>query len=294
MGDFMKVYMSSERTKGISHVLEQFNLEEYRGKTVAIKANFNSADPFPASTHPDTLKTILAELKKRDSRIILAERSGMNDTTKVLDALGIFDLVSEYNGKVLVLDSLKKDQFSRIYGENWHRGFLLAQVLLDADFVISTCCLKTHRFGGHFTLSLKNAVGAIARYDPQDRYDYMRELHGSPHQRKMIAEINTAFPCSLVILDAVKGFSTMGPEQGKLIQPNMVLASTDRVAIDAVGVAILRYYSTTPEVEKGTIFEQEQIKRASELNIGAKSAEDVEIVPLDEKSRAFSEKLKIS
>lgn len=284
---------TGDRTKGIRRLLEQFSPEKYSNKKVAVKANFNSADPFPASTHPDTLREILNALKTANASIVVAERSGMRNTRKVLTSLGIYNLVREYNGTAIDIDTLDKNQFSRFHGEHWKRGFLVAQPFLDADFVISTCCLKTHRFGGHFTLSLKNSVGAIARCDPEDKYDYMAELHGSPHQRKMIAEINSAFPCDLVILDAVRGFSTMGPEQGTVIEPNILLASSDRVAIDAVGVAVLRYYSTTPEVEKGTIFEQEQIKRAAELNIGAKSPEDIEIVPLDRQSRNFSDKLKI-
>jgi len=38
--------------------------------------------------------------------------------------------------------------------------------------------LKTHQYGGIFTLSLKLHVGVV----PTSRhgYDYMRELHGSP------------------------------------------------------------------------------------------------------------------
>ena len=42
----------------------------------------------------------------------------------------------------------------------------------------------------------------------------------------------------------------------------VVLAGTDRVAVDAVGVALLRHFGTTPEVSRGAIFEQEQIARA--------------------------------
>lgn len=294
--DTTKVYMISteERASGIAALLEYFDLGECRRKRVAIKANYNSADPFPASTHPDTLRALLAVLTSVDSKVILAERSGMGQTKTVLDTLGVFNLLSEYQSKGIVLDFSKRDDFSLFRGNHWKQGFLLAQAFLDADFVISTCCLKTHRFGGHFTLSLKNAVGAIARYDPHSGYDYMRELHQSPHQRRMIAEINTAFPCDLVILDAVKGFSTMGPEQGKMIEPRVLLASADRISIDAVGVAMLRHFGTTPEVESGPIFEQEQIKRAAELNIGAKSAEEIEIVPLDKKSDKFAEKLGIS
>ena len=52
-----------------------------------------------------------------------------------------------------------------------------------AGGVVQTCCLKTHRYGGHFTLSLKNSVGLVAKRVPGDAYDFMRELHNSPHQR---------------------------------------------------------------------------------------------------------------
>ena len=35
----------------------------------------------------------------------------------------------------------------------------IAKPALDADALVMACCLKTHRYGGHFTLSLKNGVG---------------------------------------------------------------------------------------------------------------------------------------
>jgi uncharacterized protein (DUF362 family) len=133
-------------------------------------------------------------------------------------------------------------------------------------------CLKTHRFGGHFTMSLKNSVGAIAKYDPKDGYNYMGELHTSGYQRVMIAEINQAYRTDHVLMDAIKAFVTDGPETGRIVEPNVLLAGTDRVAIDAVGVAILRFYGTTPEVSRGLIFEQEQIARAAELGIGLTSS----------------------
>ena len=47
------------------------------------------------------------------------------------------------------------------------------------------------------------------------------------------------------------------------------MAGTDRVAIDAVGVAILRHFGTTAEVSRGSVFEQEQIARALALGLGA-------------------------
>ena len=51
---------------------------------------------------------------------------------------------------------------------HWLRGFYMAKVFHDADKIVQTCCLKTHRFGGHFTLSLKNSVGLVAKKVPAE------------------------------------------------------------------------------------------------------------------------------
>jgi len=64
------------------------------------------------------------------------------------------------------------------------------------------------------------------------------------------------------------------------------------VAIDAVGVAILRLYGSTREVMKGKIFEFEQIKRAVELGVGVNSPEKIDLIPLDEFSQEMSERIK--
>jgi len=75
---------------------------------------------------------------------------------------------------------------------------------ISTDAVINTCCLKTHRFGGHFTLSVKNSIGMVAKYVPGDTFNYMGDLHSSPHQRRMIAEVNAAYQASLVLMDGVE------------------------------------------------------------------------------------------
>ena len=223
-------------------------------------------------------------LKENKAEVLLAERSGMGDTKVVLREMGVFELALRKGFDVIVLDELKAKDFVRINfdGSHWKNGFLFPKVFDHADAVVQTCCLKTHRFGGHFTLSLKNSVGMIAKFDPESGYNYMSELHSSIHMRKMIAEINVSYHPEFVILDAIKGFSTGGPERGKVIEPKLVLASRDRIAIDAVGVAILRLYGTTREVSRGSVFEQEQIARAAELGLGAKGPEEVEVVPLNE------------
>jgi len=285
---------TNDRNFGIKKIFEKFDLKDYYGKTIALKANFNSADPFPASTHIDTLENIVKILKEAEVKdIVLAERSGMGKTRDVLEGMKVFDLSKKLGFKVVVLDEENKDKWVKIKknGTHWLNGFYISKIFLNADKVIQTCCLKTHRFGGHFTMSLKNSIGIVAKRIPKGLYDYMVELHTSPFQRLMIAEVNKFYKVDIIIMDAIEAFSSGGPDHGELIKPNLILASKDRVAIDAVGIAILRDYGSTKEVMKGRIFELEQIKRAAEINIGVKSAIDIKIIPLNNESIEIANKL---
>lgn len=92
-------------------------------------------------------------------------------------------------------------------------------------------------------------------------------------------------------MDGVEAFVSGGPATGNKVQPAVILAGTDRIAIDAVGVAILRYFGTTPEVSEGKVFEQEQIARAVELGLGVDSPEKISFVTGDESSAAFAKEL---
>jgi uncharacterized protein (DUF362 family) len=278
---------SVDREAAVRSLFGLFDAARFSGKTVAVKANFNSADPFPASTHPDTLTAVVTVLKETGAReVTLAERSGMGDTRENLERLGIFDLSTRLGFRVVVLDEEPKETWVKVDrgGTHWLKGFYLSKVFLDADLVVQTCCLKTHRFGGHFTMSLKNSVGLVAKKVPGGMYDYMWELHGSPYQRLMIAEINKFYGVDLVVMDAAEAFISGGPDKGTHVTPGLMLASRDRVAIDAVGVAILRSFGASSLSEK-PVFELDQIRRAAELGVGATSASSIRVTAVDDQSR---------
>lgn len=279
------VIKTKDRGLGIKELMKRFD-GSLSGKRVALKANYNSADAFPASTHIDTLSALVSALKEKGASVVLAERSGMGNTREVLEEMGVMELAGKEGFDVVVLDDLKSSEWVRKKpeGSHWKRGFLYPKVFREADAIIQTCCLKTHRYGGHFTMSLKNSVGMAAKYDPDDGYNYMAELHSSRYQRLMIAEINAAYEPAFVIMDGIAGFSKGGPDTGTLIEPGIMLASRDRVGLDAAGVAVLRIYGTTSEVSAGKIFEQEQIARAAELGMGASSPDEIEVVPVNEEA----------
>ena len=120
--------------------------------------------------------------------ITVADRSGMGNTRRVMETLGVFEMASELDFDTVIFDELQGSAWEMVqpYESYWQQGFPFPTCCLEADTIVQTCCLKTHRYGGHFTLSLKNSVGKVAKHRPGDNHNYMTELHGSSHQRHMI------------------------------------------------------------------------------------------------------------
>ena len=105
----------------------------------------------------------------------------------------------------------------------------------------------------------------------------MKELHSSSHMRRMIAEINLCYSPALILMDGVDVFTDGGPDRGRRKRAGVMVAGTDRVAVDAVGLAILKVLGSNREIMDTPIFEQEQIARAVELGLGVSSPEEIRL-----------------
>jgi len=292
-GSISKVILAktADRKDGVKASLKALGINPAKGKHVLIKPNFNTADTTPGSTHNDTLAVLVEELWRMGAKSISVGERSWPLTQRVMEQKGILPILEKLNVRVINFDDLKDQDWVEFKpkGSHWRNGFRIARPILEAECLVSTGCLKTHQFGGVFTLSLKLHVGVV----PTDRhgYPYMSELHSSPHQRRMIAEINQPFHPHLVVMDGVDAFVDEGPATGKRARGDVFWAATDRVAIDAVGVAILKYLGSNERIMKMKIFDQEQIARAAELGLGAGSPAQIDVIPADTQSRDMRDKI---
>jgi len=284
-----KVYLvsSNDRAEGSRLCLNMLEMPDYNGKTVLIKPNFNTADPAPGSTHTDTLDTLLSAVRSANpSRIIIGERSGPAVTAEVFEKKGIGALCEKYNAEFLNFETMPQEDWVEYRRDDLHwpgGAFRYPRVFNDVDAVVTTCCLKTHAFGGVFSNSLKLAVGITPRgFSP---------LHDTDDMRKMIAEINLAYKPDFILCDAVEVFTDGGPMEGTRKRADLMLLSSDRIALDAVGLAVLKSLDSNKAIMDTPIFEHEQMARAVELGLGVTSPADIEIVTADEKSAEIAAQL---
>jgi uncharacterized protein (DUF362 family) len=279
---------TSDRKRGVTEVLKLLDLRGVAGKKVVLKPNFNSADETPGSTHNDTLAQLVKELHERNARsITLGESSGPPQTRGVMEKKGIFDLARDSRFDIVDFEQIPDADWVMFQaaGTHWPSGFHLPRLVVDSEYAVSTCCLKTHGFGGVFSMSLKLSVGLTPK-------SIRRGMHSSPDMRRMIAELNSGYKPSLIVLDGVAAFTDGGPSRGELKAGNVMIAGDDRVAVDAVGLAMLKSLGANQAIMSRGVFEQEQMARAVELKLGAAGPDEIEIVTSDDESRACADTLR--
>lgn len=282
---------TQDRKTGVASSIKALNINPVKNKDVLIKPNFNTADATPGSTHNDTLVALVEEVWKMGAKSVsLGERS-YPPTQQVMEQKEIIPLMDQLDVKIINFDDLDGKDWVEINSKDsyWKNGFRVARPVLEAECLVSTCCLKTHQFGGVFTLSLKLHVGVV----PTTRhgFQYMGELHTSPNQQKLIADINAPFKPDLVVLDGIEAFVDGGPASGKRAKGDVFLASTDRVAIDAVGVAVLKSMGSNDQIMNTKIFEHGQIARAIEIGLGASSSSEIDVISTDHQSREYMDRV---
>ncbi|MBE9536885.1 MAG: DUF362 domain-containing protein, partial [Proteobacteria bacterium] len=106
---------TSDRASGIKRAIELLGVNPVEGKDVLLKPNFNTADPFPASTHNDTLTHLILKMKDMGAKTItIGERSGPPHTSDVIREKGVADLSRRLGVKLLNFEELPPEGWVRV------------------------------------------------------------------------------------------------------------------------------------------------------------------------------------
>ncbi len=206
-----------------------------KGEVVLLKPNFNTADPFPASTDPEFLQAVVELTYEAGAKMVMiGESSTMSlNTRKIMEDLGIFKLQEIKTPPRIYVFEEGEWRKKEIPAGKYLKKVSLPVILDRADKLIFLPCLKTHS-QAQFTGSLKLAIGFVRPFE-------RLPIHLKNLQEK-IADLSTIIRPDLIIMDGRKCFINQGPTKGELKEPNLILASTDRVALDIEGVKIIQSF----------------------------------------------------
>jgi uncharacterized protein (DUF362 family) len=249
------------------------------GDRVLLKPNFNSDDPYPASTDLGFLRAVVEILREEGiTDLTLGERAGWPwmPTEDVLEEMEVFEACEEMNLPILDFDSGPWMDVRLGQKARWWTKVAYHKSLKEFDKIVYLPCQK-HHFLARFTMSLKLSVGLT---NPAEMA-YLHADHSDgkidePMDLKMVEFCIPVGP-DLIIMDGRKSFVTAGPDIGEVVEPNVILASGDRIALDVEGVKILQSYPRDNLLNL-PVWEIPSIVRAVDLGLGVSGEEDYEVV----------------
>ncbi len=236
----------------------------------------------------DTPKTI--DVMKRVGHVD-AVNEAITDVKAPVVAVGLEDCAAELEklGKPANTEMWRK--VTHPLATNWPNGFELAELLFAVDHVINVPVIKTH-FQAWFTMSMKAFVGMSHH---RSRREFHMSFKGNsnltdqksagsrrrvgPEGRKLdveeaeplvnrVAELNLGITPALNILDGTKSFVFGGPSHGDVEEPKLIVASRDRIAADATGIAVLKRYGTERRLQNYSVWDNPFIKHGIEIGLG--------------------------
>jgi uncharacterized protein (DUF362 family) len=244
------------------------------GDTVFIKPVINSGKPYPSTTSPLAVASMVRLLKAKGAgRVVVGDMSGVGhldqrpegckgtSSRNLAKSAGLLNPVLEAGAEWAFFEEAGWDSFYEEQpapGSHWQRGIMLPNVLQEVDHIVSMPRCSRHALLGN-TLGLKSVVGYM-RYDSRLEYH-----HAAKSIQEKTAEANTVPSLlqkqRLVVTAADKVLATFGPDLGHVIAPQqgLVIASRSVVAHDLISLAwLIVHWRQAPWLNKQFLTDTEQ------------------------------------
>jgi uncharacterized protein (DUF362 family) len=237
------------------------------GDQVLLKPNYNSADSPPASSDPLFLKAMVELLFEHGAgKVIVGESSWQAlATRKALKQADVLTTLKSTGADISFFDEGKYVKVN--VGGKYLKQVSLAERATEADKIVYSCCMKTH-FRADFSLSLKLAFGFTKKSERM-------RFHLS-HLKEKLVDLNLVVHPNLVVMDGRKCFITGGPFSGEVRNPNLILASGDRVAMDVESIKVIQSFEGSKLKENPWTYAQ--IRHATALGLGVRSEDEYTVL----------------
>lgn len=204
----------------------QFVLRD--GERIVLKPNLlvGSAPESSVTTHPSVFEAVASHLKDAGAELSFGDSPGFGKTEGAARRSGIME-VAERLG-VPVADFAEGRQISFPEGaiiKQWY----LANGALDADGIVSLPKMKTHALT-RITGAVKNMFGCVPGIRKGEFHARMSDVD---RFSQMLVDLNRALPARLHVMDGVVAMEGNGPRSGDPRPMNVLLLSSDPVALDA-------------------------------------------------------------
>ena len=240
-----------------------------RDEKIVLKANLLAGD-FPekcVTTHPSVFRAVAELLIKEGAIVSYGDSPAFGTPYAAAKKAGLTDVAEEMN---IELADFKEGKEIFYEAGKQNKKFFIANGILESDGLISLPKMKTHGLV-KFTGSIKNQFGCVVG---MRKAEFHVKLSNAYDFAKMIVDLNNYIKPRLYVMDGIIAMEGNGPRGGDQKPMNVLLFSSDPVALDATACRLI---NLNPEYVPTTTI-------ASETGAGTYAESEIEIVGDDLKS----------
>ena len=230
-----------------------------QGEKILLKVNLlvGEVPEKCVTTHPTVFRAVAEQIHAAGAILSYGDSPGFGTSGSAAKKAGITDVADE-----LKLQSADfKEGREVFFGEgNQNKKIILANGVLDADGLISLPKMKTHALE-RFTGAVKNQFGCVVG---MRKGEFHVKLPDATDFARMLVDLNSYVKPRLYVMDGIMAMEGNGPRGGTPRQMNVLLFSTDPIALDATASRMINlnpiYVPTTlvgGETGAGTFIEDE-------------------------------------
>ena len=179
-------------------------------------------------THPVVVGAFARILRENGyEQIVLADSCGHGTTQAVIRGTGMDTYLEKYQIPAIdYSEGIKVDYPQGIQAKE----FILPKELLEQNCVISLSKMKTHALE-RITGAIKNSYGFVYGFHKAKGHT---QYPSADSFARMLIDLNKCVAPKLYVMDGIVAMEGNGPGSGDPVQMNVMLMSTDPVALDSV------------------------------------------------------------
>lgn len=213
------------------------------------------------TTHPAVFRAVAEHFLAAGTCLSYGDSPGFGTTGAAAKKAGITDVADALK---LQAADFKEGREVFFKEGNQNKKFFIANGVLDCDGLISLPKMKTHGLE-RFTGAVKNQFGCVVG---MRKGEFHVKLPDATDFAKMLVDLNSYVKPRLYIMDGIVAMEGNGPRGGTPRPMNVLLFSTDPIALDATAS---RMINLNPLFVPTTLV-------GSETGAGNYKEEDIEIV----------------
>jgi len=204
------------------------------GESILLKVNLLAGDVPEkcVTTHPAVFRAVAEQFLAAGASLRYGDSPGFGSTGAAAKKAGITEVAEQLK----LVEADFKDGRDVFFEEgNQNKKFFLANGVLDCDGLISLPKMKAHGLE-RFTGAVKNQFGCVVG---MRKGEFHVKLPDATDFAKMLVDLNSYVKPRLYLMDGIMAMEGNGPRGGTPRPMNVLLFSTDPIALDATASRII-------------------------------------------------------